>query len=49
MERVNSAQAKNRTMAGALGIIHLQGCEKKGKSSREFDCGVDAYHGSAQV
>ena len=28
-----SVQAKNRTMAGALGTIHLQGCEKQGKSS----------------
>ena len=42
-------QAKNRTMAGALGPIHLQGCEKQGKSSKEFDSGVDVYQGSARV
>ena len=34
-------QAKNRTLAGALGPIHLQGCEKQGKSSEES--GVDVY------
>ena len=44
-----SAQAKNRTMAGALGPIHLQGCEKQGKSSEEFDSGVDVYQGSTRV
>ena len=44
-----SAQAKNRTMAGTLGTIHLQGCEKQGKSSEEFDSGVDVYQGSARV
>ena len=32
-----SAQAKNKTMACALGSILLQGCEKQGKSSEEFD------------
>ena len=42
-------QVKNRTIAGALGPIHLQGCEKQGKSSEEFDSGVDVYQGSAQV
>ena len=26
----------NRTMTGALGPIHLQGCEKQGKSSEEL-------------
>ena len=44
-----SAQAKNRTMAGALGPIHLEGCEKQGKSSKEFVSGVDAYQGSTRV
>ena len=24
-------------MAGVLGPVHLQGCEKQGKSSEEFD------------
>ena len=42
-------QAKNRTIACALGPIHLQGCEKQGKSSKEFDSGVDVYQGSARV
>ena len=36
-------------MAGALGPIHLQGCEKQRKSSEEFDSGVDVYQGSARV
>ena len=39
----------NRTMAGALGPIHLQGCEKQGKSSKEFDTVVDINQGSARV
>ena len=38
-------QAKNRTVAGALGTIHLQGRE----SSEEFDSGVDVYQGSTRV
>ena len=42
-------QAKNRTMAGAFGSIHYQGCEKQGKSSEEFDSGVDVYQGPARV
>ena len=42
-------QAKNRTVAGALGPIHLQGCEKQGKSREEFDSGVDVYQGSPRV
>ena len=28
-------------MAGALGPVHLQGCEKQGKTCEEFDSGVD--------
>ena len=36
-------------MAGALGPIHLQGFEKHGKSSEEFDSGVDVYQGSTRV
>ena len=44
-----SAQAKNRTMASALGPVHLQGCEKQGKSCEEFDSGVDVYQGSTRV
>ena len=44
-----SAQAKNRTMADALGPVHLQGCEKQGKSCEEFDFGVDVYQGSTRV
>ena len=42
-------KAKNRTMAGALGPIHLQVCEKQGKSSEEVNSGVDVYQGSARV
>ena len=34
-------------MDGALGPVHLQGREKQGKSSEEFDSGVDVYQGSA--
>ena len=41
-------QAKNRTLAGALGPIHLQGCEKQAKSSEEFNSGVYVYQGSAE-
>ena len=44
-----SAQAKNRTMACALGPILLQGCEKQEKSCEEFDSEVDVYQGSARV
>ena len=40
---------RNRTMAGALGPVHLQGCEKQGKSCEEFDSGVDVYQGSTRV
>ena len=42
-------QAKNRIMVGVLCPFHLQGCEKQGKSSKEFDTGVDVYQGSARV
>ena len=42
-------QAKNITTVGTLGTIHLQECEKQGKSGEEFDSGVDVYHGSARV
>ena len=42
-------QAKNRTMASALGLIYLQGCEKQEKRSEEFDSGVELYQGSARV
>ena len=42
-------QAKNRTMAGALGPIYLHECEKQGKSSEEFDSGVYVYQGYARI
>ena len=42
-------QAKNRTMAGALGPVHLQGCETQGKICEEFDSGVDVYQSSTCV
>ena len=49
MSSEGQCEAKNITMAGAPGPIHLQGCEKQGKSSEEFDSGVDVYQGSARV
>ena len=36
-------------MAGALGPVHLQGREKQGKSSEEFDSGLDVYQGSVLI
>ena len=39
-------QAKNRTMAGALCPVHLQGCEKQGNICDEFDSKVDVYQDS---
>ena len=46
MSSEGQCHAKYRTMAGVLGPVHLQGCEKQEKSSEEFDSGVDVYQGS---
>ena len=36
-------------MAGALSPVHLQGHQKQGKSSEEFDSGADVYQGSVLI